>query len=57
MATGELSCEQTTVIKMKTNKDTEVQLIKSTEGKGPDEYKMSNQEECEIKGMKLRLLF
>lgn len=50
LATGELSCEQTTVIKMKTNKDTEVQLIKNTEGKGPDEYKMSNQEECEIKG-------
>ena len=45
MASGELSCEQTTVIKMKTNKDPEVQLIKNMDGKCPEELKSVNPED------------
>ena len=37
---------------MKTNKEPEVQLIKNTEGKGPDDFRLGNPEEFEgtIKG-------
>ena len=47
LASGELSCEQTTVIKMKTNKDPEVQLIKNMDGKCPEELKCVNPEDGE----------
>ena len=47
LASGELSCEQTTVIKMKTNKEAEVQLIKNVEGKGPEDLKVSNIEDSD----------
>merc|ERR1719367_2310110 len=47
LASGELSCEQTTVIKMKTNKEAEVQLIKNVEGKGLEDFKVSNIEDSE----------
>merc|ERR1712223_2078059 len=47
LASGELSCEQTTVIKMKTNKEAEVQLIKNVEGKGPEDFRVSNPEDSE----------
>ena len=45
LASGELSCEQTTVIKMKTNKEAEVQLIKNVDGKGQEDFKVSNTED------------
>jgi hypothetical protein len=45
LTSGDLSCEQTTVIKMKTNKDPEVQLIKTTEGRGPEDFPLANPED------------
>ena len=52
LASGELSCEQTTVIKMKTNKEAEVQLIKNVDGKGQEDFKVSNTEDFDatVKG-------
>merc|ERR1712223_1977738 len=47
LASGELSCEQTTVIKMKTNKEAEGQLIKNVEGKGQEDFRVSNPEDSE----------
>ena len=37
---------------MKTNKEPEVQLIKNTEGRGPEDFRLGNPEEFEgtIKG-------
>ena len=55
LASGELSCEQTTVIKMKTNQEAEVQLIKNVEGKGPEDFRVSNTEDSEgtVKGKQI----
>ena len=37
---------------MKTNKETEVQLIKNVEGKGPEEFRVANSEDFDgtVKG-------
>ena len=50
LTSGDLSCEQTTVIKMKTNKEHEVQLVKNVEGNCPEDFRVANPEDFEGNG-------